>query len=57
MIAPRLTFTQIFQLKKCGQYGMHGNVINFPTNLNLVQIILPQLPYDDSSIVVFLKKN
>jgi hypothetical protein len=41
LIAPRLTFTKIFQLKGYGQYGMHGSIVNVPTNLDLVQTILP----------------
>jgi hypothetical protein len=36
LIAPRLAFAQIFQLKGYGQYGMHRHIINVPTNLNLV---------------------
>jgi len=28
-----------------------------PTNLNLVQFVLFQMPYDDYVIVVFVKKN
>ncbi len=57
LITPCFAFTQIFQLKRFGQYGMHGNIVNFPTNLDLVQIILPWLLYDDSSIAIFLKKK
>jgi hypothetical protein len=41
--------------KGYGQYGMHENIVNVLTNLDLVQSILPQLLYDDSSIAVFLK--
>jgi hypothetical protein len=55
--SPCLAFTQIFQLKGYGQYGIHGNIVNVPTNLDLVQTILPWLLYDDNSIVVFLKKK
>jgi hypothetical protein len=40
LIAPCLAFTQIFKLKGCGQYGMHGSIVNIPTNLDLVQTIL-----------------
>ncbi len=36
---------------------MHGNIVNVLTNLNLVQTILLQLSYDDSSIVVVLKRK
>ncbi len=57
MIAPRLAFTQIFQLKGYRQYGMHGSVVNISTNLDLVQTILLRLSYDDSSIAIFLKKH
>ncbi len=55
MIAPCLAFTPIFQLKGYGQYEMHENIVNVLTNLDLVQSILLQLSYDDSSIAVFLK--
>jgi hypothetical protein len=41
LIAPHLAFTQIFQLKGYGQYGMHGNIIHVVTNLNLVWTIWP----------------
>jgi ArsR family metal-binding transcriptional regulator len=44
-------------IKGYGQYGMHGSIVNVSTKLNLVQIVLPQLPYDDSSIIVSLKKR
>jgi len=57
LIAPHFTFTQIFWLKGYGQYGMHGNIVNVPTNLNLVQTILPWMSYDDISIVLFLKRK
>jgi len=57
LIAPRLAFTQIFQLKGYRQYGMHGSVVNISTNLDLVQTILLRLSYDDSSIAIFLKKH
>jgi len=34
---------------------MHESIVNVPTNLNLVQTILLQMLYDDSSIPNFLK--
>jgi hypothetical protein len=40
-IVSRLSFTQFFQLKGYRQYDMHGSVVNAPTNLNLVQKLLP----------------
>jgi hypothetical protein len=43
LIAPHLTFMQLFQLKGYRQYGMHGIIVNVPTNLDLVQTILPRL--------------
>ncbi len=36
---------------------MHGNIVNVPTNLNIIQIVLPQMPYNDSSIFIFLKRK
>jgi hypothetical protein len=36
---------------------MHGNIVNVPTNLNLVQIVLFRLSCDDCSIAVFLKRK
>jgi hypothetical protein len=53
--APHLVFAQNFQLWGYGQYGMHGSIVNVPTNLNLIQNILPRLPYDDSSILFYFK--
>jgi hypothetical protein len=40
-IAPCLTFAQIFQLQGYEQYGLHGRIVNVPTNLNIIQIVLP----------------
>jgi hypothetical protein len=41
LIAPCLAFTQKFQLKGYGPYGIHGSVVNFPKTINLVQNVLP----------------
>jgi hypothetical protein len=57
LIAPCLAFAQIFQLQSYGQYGMHRSIVNVPRNFNLIQNILSRMPYDDSSIVVFLKRK
>jgi hypothetical protein len=57
LIASHLAFAQIFHLKGYGQYEMHGNIVNILKKLDLVQIILPRLPYDDSSILVFFEKQ
>jgi hypothetical protein len=46
-------FTQIFQLQGYGQYGLHGSIVNVPTNWNIVQIVLPQIPHENYSICVF----
>jgi hypothetical protein len=36
---------------------MHGSIVNVPTNLNLVQIVLFWLSCDDCSITIFLKRK
>jgi hypothetical protein len=52
LIAPHLTFAKKLQLKGYGQYGLHGNIVNVPTNLDLVQIILPRMPHNDYTIIL-----
>jgi hypothetical protein len=42
-------------LQGYGQHGMHGIIVNVPTNLKLVQNVLPQVPYENSSIFDFQK--
>jgi hypothetical protein len=56
LIAPQLAFAQMFQLHGYGQYGIHGSIINVPTNLNLIQNVLLQMSYNDSSKKTFQKK-
>jgi hypothetical protein len=41
LIVPRFAFAHIFQLKAYGEHRLHGSVINIPTNLNVVQFVLP----------------
>jgi hypothetical protein len=40
-----------------GQYGLHGSIVNVSTNLNINQIFLPWMSYEDYSISVFLKRK
>lgn len=56
LIALQLTFAWIFQLHGYGQYGIHGNIVNVPTNLNLIQNVVSQMSYDDSSKKKIQKK-
>jgi hypothetical protein len=41
LVAPQFAFAQFFQPHGYGQYGMHGSIVNVPTNLNLIQNVLP----------------
>jgi hypothetical protein len=41
LVAPHLVFAHIFQLKGYGKYGMHGNVVNLPSNFDFVKNVLP----------------
>ncbi len=54
-ISPQLVFAQIYKLHGYGQYKMKGIIINVPTNINQMQLVLPRLPYDEATIGVFLK--
>jgi hypothetical protein len=55
MIVPCFAFAQNFQLKGYGQYGLHGIIVNVPTNLDIVQFVLPIMLHNHSTIVVFKK--
>jgi hypothetical protein len=46
---------QKIQLDGYGQYGMHGNIVNVPINLDLLQNVLPWMSYEDFSISMFKK--
>lgn len=46
-----------FPFKKYGWYGIHKSTINVPTNLNIMEIVLPWLPHDDSSIFKQIKNK
>jgi len=55
LVSPHLTFAQIYKLHGYGQYKMKDIVINVPTNINQMQLLLSCLPYDEAMIGVFLK--
>ncbi len=57
LIATQLAFAQFFHSKIYGQYGMHKNIVNVPTNLNLMEIVLSRMPHDDSSIFRQIKNK
>lgn len=57
LIAPQLAFAQIFHSKIYGQDGMHKSIVNVPTNLNLMEIVLPWMSHDDSSIYKHIKNK
>jgi hypothetical protein len=45
LIASCLGFALIFQLQGYVQYGLHGSIVNVPTNVNIIQTILPRMSY------------
>jgi hypothetical protein len=47
----------IFQLQGYGQYGTHGSIVKVPTNLNIMQNILPRMLYDDSLIFIYFTRK
>jgi hypothetical protein len=42
LVAPRMTFAQIYQLNGWGQYGIRGSIVNVLANVDKMQIILPR---------------
>lgn len=57
MIVAQLAFAQIFQLKGYAQYELQGNIMNVPTNIDMVQRVLAQLSYHGFSIAIKKKKS
>ncbi len=57
LIAPQMTFAQIYQLNGWGQYGIQGSIVNVPTNVDKMQIILPWPTTCESTIVVCIKRK
>jgi hypothetical protein len=55
LIAPRQTFTQIWQVERYGQYKIWGSIINVLANENRTQSILPHLSDDETTIGIILK--
>jgi hypothetical protein len=49
------TFADIFQVH--GQFKMHGSVINVPSNLNIIQSILPRLFDDETTFGLIIKRK
>jgi hypothetical protein len=56
-IAPKQTFAQFYQVQRYVQFKMHGSVINVPLNLNIIQLVLPQLPKDETTLGLIIKRK
>jgi hypothetical protein len=58
LVAPRLPFTQIRRLRhQMGGYGIAGQVINVPGDVNNMVTTLPRQLDDNDSFNVYLKRN
>jgi hypothetical protein len=57
LISPRLPFMQIRRLRHEGSYGIVGQVINVPVDVNNTARQLPRRLDDDYAFYVNIKKN
>ena len=57
LIAQRLPFMQICNLPRGAQKGIHGPVVNVPSNLDTLVTTLPRLPSDAGLVPVKLKRK
>jgi len=51
------TFAEICQVQGYGQFKMHGSVINVPSNLNIIQSVLPRLSNDETTSGLIIKNE
>jgi hypothetical protein len=54
LVAPRIPFIKIYSLPRGGQRGVHGGMVNVPTNLTKTQQQLPRQLHSRESITVNL---
>lgn len=58
LISPRIPFMQIRRLRHVhGQYGIYGQVINVPIEVNTMVNLLPRHVDDDHAITVHIKRK
>ncbi|XP_037958820.1 uncharacterized protein LOC119688206 [Teleopsis dalmanni] len=58
LISPRIPFMQIRRLRHVhGQYGIYGQVINVPIEVNTMVNVLPRQVDDDYAITVHIKRK
>jgi hypothetical protein len=57
LISPRLPFMQIRRLRQEGSYGIVGQIVNIPVDVDGMVKCLPRKLSDDATINVNIKKN
>jgi hypothetical protein len=57
LVSPRIPYMQIRRLRRNGCYGIVGQVINVPVDVNTMVLSLPRSLDDDYAFNVNLKKN
>lgn len=58
LVSPRIPFMQIRRLRHVhGQYGIYGQVINVPIEVNTMVNLLPRQVDDDHAITVHIKRK
>lgn len=57
LVAPRIPFMKVYALPRGGQRGVHGGVVNVPTNLSKVQQQLPRHLQSRETITINLNRR
>jgi hypothetical protein len=57
LVAPRITFMKIYTLPRGRQRGVHGGMVNVPTNLTRIQQLLPRQLHSRESITINLNRR
>jgi hypothetical protein len=57
LVSPRIPFMKVYALPRGGQRGVHGGMVNVPTNLTKIQQLLPRQLHFRESITINLSRR
>jgi hypothetical protein len=57
LVSPRIPFKKVHALPRGGQRGVHGGMVNVPTNLTKIQQLLPRQLHSRESITINLSRR
>jgi hypothetical protein len=57
LVSPRIPFMKVYALPRGGQHGVHGGMVNVPTNLTKIQQLLSRQLHSRESITINLSRR